>query len=283
MNTLDFFEQAILSLGFPLGLWISFRILRYPDLALETTSIIGAFILAKTIKNEDSLIWIPLLIIIGSSVIALLSTFLKSTLKVHPVLVSLIISYIAYSLSLAYLGSGNLFFRSVAADSFAKCSAFIALVTFTILTLLFHKVLSTKQGLKVIAVGCNFDLAQQHSLGHFFSCWVGLTVSNILLMTSGAFLAFRSGYADIGMFQGMLLVSIFCVITTSILNKRIKLGINSIVLLVVASVYFLVLKIVILQGVEPFWIRAIIALGLVLVLAAARFLAKDLRLSWIKL
>lgn len=262
-------SDTLVYLGLPLSLWISFRICRYPDLALEQVFGLGAAIFAVFAKKQAA-VW-PVLVILPVLAICLgfASCYLRNRCQLHPILISLAAAYMYYSASLIVLGTPNLFFG----DSLEvpKQFAFVAVAAsvFACASLAIWALFRAKPGLSIVAAGCNWRLAKVYKLKPMMWQGVGMSIAVCLAMMSGALFAWRSGFADVNSGSGLLLVSIFAVFLTAMMQKRIHFLKNVLVLGASLAVFLFVLQLALNLGLEPQWLRGLTGAALLALLLIA--------------
>lgn len=262
-------SDAAIYFGLVLSLWISFRILGYPDLALEQTFVLGGACLVFVIHNNLP-VWLlfPFLVVLAAF-LGIACGVVRNVFRVHAIIVSLIASYIYYSLSLAIMGAPNVFIGSdLERLSFlvATAAAVLLFGTFLLISALTKR---TKAGLMVIAAGSNWDLASRHQLMPILWYSLGLSMAFLCALCSGALFAWRAGYHDVTAGNGFLLISIFVVIFTFAFQKRINLLSNGGLLMASLVLYLFIIQIALRLRMPPIWLRgfsAFVLLALVCLL-----------------
>jgi len=162
---LDFLLDTLIYAFIPLGLWISLRIMKYPDLAIEQVFVMGGVIFAIATQNNISLPLIFVLLLMFATSMGFINGFLRFKLKVNAIILSLIMSYCYYSLSLYFMGKPNLSLSSHY-DFIDSKIILIAIVSIlAIIITLFYFLLKSNVGNKVIATGCNDSLS--NGLRHY--------------------------------------------------------------------------------------------------------------------
>ncbi len=243
--SIGFWIDILIYLTIPFGLWISFRILRYPDLAIEQVFVLGGVLASVVISNNWHVIYIVPLIITFSFFIAYKSSFFRYRLKVNPVILSLIMYYGYYSLSLVLMGKPNLsiyqfFTRLSNLDLLLLISTFWIFVA--AISFYFFK---TKNGIRVVATGCNSGLIDKLGFRPFIYGGLGLALSYFIILSGGAFYSIRLMNADISYGSGFLLMGIFVVLFTRVFDKRVSVLRNLFFIFIVTILYSVVLQYII--------------------------------------
>ncbi|MGN0476700.1 MAG: ABC transporter permease [Ruminococcus sp.] len=238
-----------LELGFiygimALGLYISFKIMNIPDLTTDGSFTLGLAVSAVTANHNHT--WLGILFaFLAGGCAGLVTGFLQTKMRIHPVLAGIISMCGLYSINLMILGSPNLnvqrqnrlftsvdnFLRSAGLDFFGRHSAklivsFIAVAVCVAIMVWFFR---THFGLCLRATGNNEDMVRASSINVDVSKMVALMLANGLIALSGGLIAQYQGYADISSGNGILVVGLASVIIgEAIFGKRsVTLGLIS--------------------------------------------------------
>lgn len=263
---IQLFCDAAIYFGIGFGLWISLRILAYPDLSIEQLFVLGGVLFSFCVPHPRMLLLLPLLLLLLSFFLGFICSAIRNKFRIHAILVSLIASYAYYSIALVLLGAPNVYFG----DRINLVSPFVVgIVSATIyglMVLLLALFAKTPYGLKIIASGSNISLAERHRLNPFFWQSVGLGIAFSFVSFSGALFAWRVGYVDVGSGSGLLLIGIFVVLVTRAAQARIKLLFNSISIFAAMVCYLGFFQMAIEIGMRPQWLRGMTAASLLIIL-----------------
>ena len=194
----------------------------------------------------------------GIAYIGIASIFLGFTvsaivnyLKIHPVVATLAAGYIYYSLSLELLNGPNLFLGNKlnGLSEMSVVGAALIIFTFYVAVLVLGK--KTNLGQRIIATGSNPELAQRHGISVFIHHAIGLSLSFLCVMTSGALFALKSQSVDISHGAGLLLLAIGVVLVTRAISKRLSPIKNGVFLFLCVISYLLILQGVLYLGLPP--------------------------------
>ena len=249
-------------LGVPIGLWISFRIVGYPDLSLESLFVFGGVIYATAVGGNNLLM--PLFFGLASVAIGFGASVLRNRVGVHPILISLAAGYLFYSVSLLMLGGPNRYFGLGASRPDEFVTASVALEVFVTAVIVMSLGLRTSVGLRILASGSNPELARRQGFSPTVWQGVALSVSFLLVMISGALFAWRTGSIDISHGSGLLLIAIFVVVLTRALQSRVRLAANAAVLTLSLAGYLIILQAALRLGMPAQWLRGVNAAALLL-------------------
>ncbi|MED4990235.1 ABC transporter permease [Geobacillus sp. NFOSA3] len=222
-----------------LGVYLSFRILDFPDLTVDGSFVTGAAVASVLIINGTN----PFL----ASAAALLVGFAAGSItgilhtkgKINPLLSGILMMIALYSINLRIMGRSNVpllqqdtvmtamteAWQNAGLDkainsmiSFAGfvprtwaifvTMAFVAIV----IKLLLDQLLKTEIGLALRATGDNKQMVSSFSANTDWLTIFGLGLSNALVAFSGALVAQYGGFSDVGMGIGMIVIGLASVI-----------------------------------------------------------------------
>ena len=277
--------QGLLYSFMVLGVFITFRVLDFPDLTVDGSLPLGAAVTASLIVNGQAP-WIATLCGVGAGVIAGIVTgvvhvILKSggtdSNNYGPKLLAGILTMTAlYTVNLRVMGRSNMPLLRV--DTlFENLSDWISavitpwrlvglvLILVLVVKFLLDWFLHTELGLCVRATGDNEQMIRAMGTNTDFTRIVGLGLSNGLVALTGALVSQQQGFADVGMGLGTIVAGLAGVIIGEAL-----FGVRSIswVLFSVIGgsiVYRMLIAFSLRQGIQPTDLKLLTAL---LVLAA---------------
>lgn len=230
-------EAGLLYALMALGVYISFRILDFPDLTVDGSFVTGAAVASVLIVAGVNP-FIASLAALGAGFLAGCMTGLLHTKgKINPLLSGILMMIALYSINLRIMDKPNvpllqqetvMTMITAAFQRFDQALATIipfapktwAVIVFGTLLVVIAKVvmdlfLKTEVGLALRAVGDNKKMIASFSGNTDRLTIIGLGLSNALVAFSGALIAQYSGFSDIGMGIGMIVVTSFPSITTS--------------------------------------------------------------------
>lgn len=274
-----------------IDLYITFRILDFPDMTVEGSFPLGAAIAVINIHSGHSIIFSMIFAFIGGSLAGLVTALLYTKLKIPVLLSGILVMTGLYSVNLRVLTKANL---SLLDDktifSFMKNLppnfniVIVGLIFITIIIFLLGIFLNTEMGQALIATGDNEIMAQSLGISIDNMKILGLMLSNGLVALTGALVAQQSGYADISMGIGVIVIGLAAIIIGEVAFGDLSLT-NRIIAIVVGSIiYRLILLIVLQLGFNPNDLKLIsaIILAVCLALPAFRNTAKHLLKRGIK-
>ena len=213
-----------------LGVFSSFRLLRFPDLTVDGSFPLGAAVCAVMITGGYS----PFLATIGASlagaVAGLITGWLNVKLKIMDLLASILMMIALYSINLRIMGGPNvplindptLFNQLQPAgieDYVFRPLLMCAIVVLAKLAMDWFFL--TERGLAIRATGTNARMARAQGVNTGGMILLGMAVSNGLVGLAGALFAQTQGGADSSMGIGTIVIGLAAVIVgESILPSR---------------------------------------------------------------
>jgi len=201
-----------------LGVFISFRVLDFPDLTVDGSFPLGAALMAQCVLSGVNL-WLALLIAFTGGVLAgVITSLIHNHLKVPNLLAGILTMTMLYSVNIRVLGNRanvpllnqetiltqvtNLLTGIIPEEYILL--VFFAGVTITIKILL-DLFFRTDLGMTIGAMGNNEQMVISQGVDPRTLKSIGLGISNGLVAISGAFAAQYLGFADVGLGQGIII------------------------------------------------------------------------------
>ena len=274
-----------------IGVYITFRVLSFPDLTVDGSFPLGGAVAAVLIINGVDP-WIgTFAAFIAGMCAGLVTSFLNTALRINALLAGILMMVALYSVNLIIMGRANIpLLREItvfdqAAQLFGADTditfAIVFMVTLVgIILAILNWFLRTDIGLALRATGDNEQMVRGLGGNTNMTTILGVSMSNGLVALAGAIIAQNQGFSDVGMGIGMIVLGLASVIIgEGIFRPR---GITGILLAVVggAFAYRLFLHIALRLGLPPTNLKLITA-ALVVVVLAIPYIRKKLRHEWV--
>lgn len=250
--------QGLLWATLGIGLFLTFRILDFPDMTVEGTFPLGAATAVTLISNGMNP-GLASLIAAGAGALAGLVTGLIYTKGKVPILLAGILTMTAvYSINLrimgqanrSLLGKGTLFsadFLDFLPENFP--TVVVGLVIIVVVTAATAIFLQTELGQAFIVTGDNRAMARSLGVNTDNMTIMGLMISNGLIGLGGALVAQNNGFADVNMGIGIIVVALASIIIGEVVFTDQMSLTDRLVTIVIGSVlYRFVLVIVLYLG-----------------------------------
>jgi putative ABC transport system permease protein len=251
-------EQGLLWGVMVLGVYITFRVLDFPDLTVDGSFTLGAAVAARLIfEGYDPWLGTSLALICGLSAGAI-TGFLNTKLKIAPLLSGILMMIALYSVNLRIMGNKSMLsllrmdtiYTDVTILGIPQGFAVLALGLVAVLLTghLIYGFLQTEIGLALRATGDNEQMIRSLGVNTNTTKIIGLAIGNGLVALSGALVAQYQSFSDVGMGIGMIVVGLASVIVGEVIfgNKTLRRAL--IAVLLGSIVYRAVIAIVMRMG-----------------------------------
>jgi putative tryptophan/tyrosine transport system permease protein len=223
-------EQGLVFALMVLGVYITFRVLDFPDLTVDGTLPLGAAVTGSLmLSGWDPFTSLGVAMLAGAlagSVTALLAT----KLRIMSLLASIITMTALYSINIRIMGRPNLallnqltVFDHLAFEGIPRylLTPLILLVVVAVCKLLMDLFLHTRLGMALRGTGDNPQMIRSQGINTDAMIIVGVSLSNALVALAGGLVAQSQGFADVGMGIGTIVAGLASVILgESLLGKE---------------------------------------------------------------
>jgi putative tryptophan/tyrosine transport system permease protein len=205
-------ELGLLYALMSLGVYITFRILNFPDLTVDGSFATGGAIAAVMISSGYSP-WLASLGALAGGLAAGACTGLLHTKgKINGLLSGILMMIALYSINLRIMGKPNISLLGLE-TIFSSISPMVMMVIVVVLLkVLLDVFLRTDLGLAIRATGDNPRMIRSLGANTDSTTIIGVSVSNGLVALSGGLIAQQSGFADLSMGIGMIVIGLASVI-----------------------------------------------------------------------
>jgi len=274
-----------------IGVYLSFRVLGFPDLTVDGSFVLGGAVAAVLIANGVNP-FLATLAAFGVGLCAGLATSLLNTkLRIPALLAGILMMVALYSINLRVMGGAYVsLLREV--TIFDQVSELLGMGTDIALSLIVAGVLAvivffilnwflrTEIGLALRATGDNEQMVRGFGVDTDKTTILGVSISNGLVALGGAVVAQGQGFADVGMGIGMIVMGLASVIIGEAIFR--PKGVARLLLAALGGtfIYRLVISVALRLGMAPGDLKLITAV-LVIVALAVPYLQKKVRREWL--
>ncbi len=236
MSSIQFLGAIELGLIYGLvaaGVYLSFRVLDFPDLTADGSFPLGAAI-ASTLIIYGTTPWLATATaMVGGALAGSLTAWLNTRWKILHLLAGILTMTALYSINLRIMGRPNIALLSedtvftTSASIFHYSVANIVVIAFVVLAIIvvLYRFLSSEVGLAIRTTGQNPRMATAHGIKTDHMILLGIALSNSLIALGGALFAQSQGFADISMGVGTIIFGLAAVlIGEAILPTRVIIG-----------------------------------------------------------
>jgi len=215
-----------------LGVFITFRILNFPDLTVDGSFPLGAAVMASGIVAGWNPVIVIGLVFISGWLSGTITALIHNKLKVPNLLAGILTMTMLWSINIRVLGGrANLpllrqttmltWVRSFTAEyvsSHAAVLGFFILIVIVI-KLLIDLFFLTDLGMSLGALGNNEQMVINQGANTETLKIIGVSLSNALVAVSGAMMAQFQGFADVNLGQGIIIAGLASVMIGEFLMK----------------------------------------------------------------
>ena len=201
-----------------LGVFITFRVLDFPDLTVDGSFPLGAALMAQCILLDVNL-WLGLLLaFVGGVIAGMVTALIHNRLKVPNLLAGILTMTMLYSINIRILGNRAnvpvLQHETILTKVSAQLAGiipdeYILLVFFVVVAIVIKVLIDmffrTDLGMTMGAMGNNEQMVISQGVDPKTLKTIGVGLSNGLVAVSGAFAAQYLGFADVGLGQGIII------------------------------------------------------------------------------
>ena len=213
-----------------LGVYLSFRVLQFPDLTVDGSFPLGAAVAAILIVHQVDPWLATLAALLAGAAAGLVTAWLNLRLRILNLLASILVMIALYSINLRIMGRPNVALlgertiltplQDLALPTYMLTPLAFA-VGLIVIKWLLDRFLNSELGLALRATGVNPRMAQAHGIRVQFAIFLGMALSNALVALAGALFAQAQGSADVMMGVGTIVVGLAAVIGgEALLNPR---------------------------------------------------------------
>lgn len=267
---LNALEQGLLFALVAMGVYITYKILDFPDLSVDGTFPLGASISAAMLVHGINP-WVTILVAtLGGACAGAITGFLHVKLKISNLMSGILVMMGLYSINLRIMGKSNipLFNTNHIFKNPAINSIFIILAIVILVKVVLDLFLKTKTGFLLVAVGDNEQVVSSLGVNKNIVKVLGLSISNALVALSGALTAQNQGFSDITMGTGIVVMGLAAVIIgTSIFDKLSMIKVTTLSVFG-AIIYKLVVAIALWMKLNPNDLKILTAILVAIALAS---------------
>jgi putative ABC transport system permease protein len=208
-----------------LGVFLSFRILNFPDLTVDGSFPLGAAVAASLIVAGVDPYAATAAAILAGILAGLLTAFLNLRFGILHLLASILTMISLYSINLRIMGRPNVAilgsptilapFQALGQEFGLRnlyVKPLVAGAVLLVAALLLTRFLLSAYGLAMRATGSNPRMARAQGIDTTALTYVGMAISNGLVALAGALFAQLNGFADVAMGTGTIVVGLAAVI-----------------------------------------------------------------------
>lgn len=230
--------QSLILAIMAIGVYITFKILDFPDMTADGSYTMGAAISAAALAGGLNPLIGVLLAVVGGALAGMVTGLLHIKVKISNLLSGILTMGMLYSINLRIMGKSNIplfTFPNLFKGNIPP--VVIALIFVLIAKILLDLFLKTGLGYTLKGVGDNEQMIKSLGINIGNIKILGLMISNALISLSGALMAQFQGFADVTMGIGTLVLGIASIIIGLTLFKKVRAVKATTAILIGAFIY----------------------------------------------
>ncbi|HGI3195025.1 TPA: ABC transporter permease [Streptococcus agalactiae] len=238
-----------------LGIYLTFRILKFPDMTTEGSFPLGGAVCVTLMNQGVNPILATILGMLSGMLAGFVTGLLYTKGKIPTILAGILVMTSCHSIMLMVMKRANLGLNEIQTlKDFLPFSNDLNLLVLGLIAILLVisaliYFLYTRLGQAYIATGDNPDMAKSFGIDTDKMEMLGLIVSNGLIALSGALVSQQDGYADVSKGIGVIVIGLASIIIGEVLYSTGLTLFERLIDIVVGSILY------------QFLITAVIALG----------------------
>ncbi len=232
---LSVLEQGMIYAIMALGIYITYKILDFPDLTVDGSFPLGAAITAILISKDVNPLFTILASLAAGAVAGCLTGLIHVKLKVRDLLSGIIMMTALYTINLRITGKkanlpiynkvtifDNAFLEKLIPDSLTDYTTVMVIFLLVVaVKVILDWYLRTKSGFLLQAVGDNDTLVTSLGVDKGRIKILGLSIANALVALAGCIFAQQQRYFDVSMGTGTMVIGLASVIIGTSLFKKV--------------------------------------------------------------
>ncbi len=214
-------EQGLAYGIMAIGVYLTFRILDFPDLTVDGSLPLGASITALALTSGINPFVALLLSVIGGFLAGMVTAILNTKLKVLHLLASILTMIALYSINIRIMDGPNISLLAVDTvfdpiiamgipGHLASTVVFAIFALIIVIGIIWF--LYTETGLSILATGDNSQMITAQGVNTHTMIILGVGLSNALVALAGSLIAQNQGAADVNMGVGTIIAGLASVI-----------------------------------------------------------------------
>ncbi|HEM9603385.1 TPA: ABC transporter permease [Streptococcus agalactiae] len=238
-----------------LGIYLTFRILKFPDMTTEGSFPLGGAVCVTLMNQGVNPILATILGMLSGMLAGFVTGLLYTKGKIPTILAGILVMTSCHSIMLMVMKRANLGLNEIQTlKDFLPFSNDLNLLVLGLIAILLVisaliYFLYTRLGQAYIATGDNPDMAKSFGIDTDKMEMLGLIVSNGLIALSGALVSQQDGYADVSKGIGVIVIGLASIIIGEVLYSTGLTLFERLIAIVVGSILY------------QFLITAVIVLG----------------------
>ena len=206
-----------------LGVYITFKVLDFPDLTVDGSFALGGAVSAILISNGMNPFITLIFSFLAGSLSGLATGILNTKLQIPGILAGILTMIALYSINIRVMGgrpnipllgmaTSLTIIQNILSLSKVVSDLLVGFVFSVFIVLIMYWFFGTEMGCAIRATGNNEKMIRALGVDTNVMKTIGLMISNALVSLSGALVTQSQGYADVGMGTGTIVIGLASVI-----------------------------------------------------------------------
>ena len=206
-----------------LGVYITFKVLDFPDLTVDGSFALGGAVSAILISNGMNPFITLFFSFLAGSLAGLATGILNTKLQIPGILAGILTMIALYSINIRVMGgrpnipllgmaTSLTIIQNILSLSKVVSDLLVGFVFSVFIVLIMYWFFGTEMGCAIRATGNNEKMIRALGVDTNVMKTIGLMLSNALVSLSGALVTQSQGYADVGMGTGTIVIGLASVI-----------------------------------------------------------------------
>ena len=273
-------EQGLIYAILALGVYITFKILDFPDMTVDSSFPLGAAVTALMISNGIDPLWSLPASLLAGALAGTITGVIHVRFHVGDLLSGIIVMTGLYSVNLHIAGRSNvqlfsfdtLFKNPLISGLPAGVQAYAPVIVLALLTLLVKLLmdgyLATRSGFLLRATGDNPTLVASLAKDSGRVKILGLAIANGLVALAGCVMCQYQRYFDISMGPGTLVLAVASVIVGTQLLRGLRFLKATTAVVLGSILYKACVALALSLGLSPFDLKLVTAVLLLIIIVA---------------
>lgn len=240
-------SQGLLWAVLGLGIFMTYRILNFPDMTTEGSFPLGGAVAVTLLVQGVHPLFATFMAVLAGCLAGLVTGLLYTKGKIPTILAGILTMTAIHSVMLFIMGRANLGLLDVdtlqSALPFSKSLNLLVMgllvVTVVIAGLIFF--LHTHLGQAYVATGDNKEMARSFGINTDRMEVLGLVLSNGVIALAGALISQQDGYADVGKGTGVIVIGLASIIIGEVLLAGNLTLLERLLTIVLGSIFYQIL------------------------------------------
>ncbi|WP_408631054.1 ABC transporter permease [Lutispora thermophila] len=262
-------EQGLLFSIMAFGVYITYKILDFPDLSVDGTFPLGASVTAVLLINGTSPVATCLLSLGAGMAGGFVTGMLHVKFRITNLLSGILVMIGLYSINLRIMGKSNTpFYNERTIFSYNIPSLLVILTLVVIVKVILELLFRTKFGFILKATGDNHNMVTSMGVDIGKIKIIGIMISNGLVALSGSVMAQYQHFSDIGMGSGVIVMGLASIIMGESILKALPVKLRTACPLLGSLLYQGSIATALRIGMDPKDLKLITSMIVIVALAA---------------